>query len=1070
MASCALQLKKCGPYKSMALFRAPLRRHIPLLLLFLVSLHLFLLARQAVNMVVAKKTLLLLAAAAGSAQQVQVSSQPQERESSSELLVKHLGGSLYATRYPGVTWDNDAWTLTSTNPDNDDWHTQSFVSNGYIGSSFASTGPFPYFFPNSSGWPLFDDRITFGTVAGFFDRQATMNGSNFPWLYQYGGDSAISGLPNWGPLVLDLGNGDYLDGSIDQSELSNVELVQDFRKGHASYSYTWTPKSCTGGGLKISFLAAADKLHVNRAYIQMQITASEDTNATIVNILDGRTAVRTDFVEKGTNGSAIYAAVSPWGVPEVTAWVFAKLDSSDVDLSQLSETANQSFVSRNASTIAQSLPVSLPANKTITVTKYVGIASTDAFGDPANQAYSELQAAVEAGLDKALKEHAQEWSVVMPDNSVTSFSDPTTRILPHNLIERQITNVVALSMLLMNTIGENAFNYVNQAPVNIWGISVCGLTSDCYAGQRFWDEDIWMQPFLAAAHPYPAKQIALSRTSLYSQAKANAQTAFTSSKNQTKFSKDAAAYPWTVGRDGNCTATGPCFDYEYHLNGDIVRSFVNYWAATGDDKFFEETLLPVTNSLATFFSELLQLNSTTNTWALTNMTDPDEYANNVDNGGYTMALIRQTLLTANFFNSHFNKATNENFTKMAYAIDIPSTTNGEISLEYTGMDGSIAVKQADVILNTFPLNDQIDYPVSKQLNDLSYYADKQSPDGPGMTWAIFSIDASAIVPSGCPAYTYDLDAWSPYIRGPWFTFSEQQVDEYDLNGGTNPAYPFLTGFGGFLQMDLFGYLGLRYNTSYVMEVYPNLPPQIPYIKYPVFYYQGWPVDAFSNQTHTTMTRLNTPLTTANQEYASKPITVQLGSDHNDTVSLPPKGTIILSNYPTAQNQAIANNILQCQPIFDSEGDLVPGQFPEGAIDGASSTLWQAASINTTNTLTVDLTDAAFAPVDHMYFDWAAAPAASLSVIFHNSSGYTEAPEGTGLARIDVNGITPSIPYDPSQGNIVQSYVGNTTNISLADQDIWTGKYATLIVTGNTADDSATATAASVAEWAVIVKS
>ncbi|KAI0147590.1 glycoside hydrolase family 65 protein [Xylariaceae sp. FL1272] len=1010
----------------------------------------------------AKTVLLLLAAVRSFAHQIHPNKRYNTQDRSSTSVVQHLGSSLYSTRYPGVTWDNDARTLTNTIPDNADWRAQSFVSNGYVGSSFASTGPFPYFYNASAGWPLFDARITFGTIAGFFDEQPTTSGSNYPWLYQYGGDSVISGIPNWGSLVLDLGDGAYLDGSVDQSLLSNVVLTQDFRRGLASYSYTWTPKnSC---GFNVSFVVAADKLHVNRAYVQMQVTSEEDVNATIVNILDGATALRTDFVEKGTKGSAIYSAVSPFGVSNVTAWVFAALDSPDVDLTQLSESTDRPFISKNTSTMAQSLPVMLEADKTITVTKYVGVASTDAFPAPKDQAYNEMSSALETGFDQAILEHVEEWSVVMPDHSVTSFSDPDTGLLPPNLIERQITNVVALFMLLMNTVSENAFNYVDQAPVNIWGISVCGLTSDCYAGQKFWDEDVWMQPFLAASHPFPAKQIALSRTSQYAQALANAQTSYTSSKSNTTFSQNAAAYPWTSGRDGNCTATGPCFDYEYHLNGDIVRSFINYWSSSGDDSFFQESLLDITNSVATFYSELLELNSTTNTWELKNMTDPDEYANNVDNGGFTMALIRETLLAANFFNAHFNVSINETWNAQAYALELPISDDDKISLEYSGMPGSIAVKQADVILRTYPLNDQINYSVARQQNDLNYYAAKQSADGPGMTWAIFSIDASAIESSGCAAYTYDLDAWSPYIRGPYFTFSEQQVDEYDANGGTNPAYPFLTGFGGFLQMDLSGYLGLRYNYSHIMEVHPNLPAQIPYIKYPVFYFQGWPIDAFSNQTHTTLTRLSAALDTANPDYASESITVQIGHDETETIQFAPNATIVLVNYPSSENLTVGNNILQCQPIFSTEGDLVPGQFAESAIDGASSTTWQAASTNTTNTLTVDLTNTAFSLVDHLYFDWAGAPPINASVVFHNTTSYTEA-----TARIDVTDIEPSNPYDPSALNIVQEYIGNTTNVSVIDQGIYTGMYATLIVVGNAADDSSDAFAASVAEWAVIVQ-
>jgi hypothetical protein len=115
----------------------------------------------------------------------------------------------------------------------------------------------------------------------------------------------------------------------------------------------------------------------------------------------------------------------------------------------------------------------------------------------------------------------------------------------------------------------------------------------------------------------------------------NIQTSFEGSKKDLSFSAGAANYAWSTGRDGNCTAFAPCWYYEYHINGDIVKGFIDYRAASGDGVFFNESLLPIMNSIATFFSDLVQLNQSTGTWELTNMTDPDEYASFVNNGAYT---------------------------------------------------------------------------------------------------------------------------------------------------------------------------------------------------------------------------------------------------------------------------------------------------------------------------------------------------------------------------------------------------------------------------------------------------
>lgn len=80
--------------------------------------------------------------------------------------------------------------------------------------------------------------------------------------------------------------------------------------------------------------------------------------------------------------------------------------------------------------------------------------------------------------------------------------------------------------------------------------------------------------------------------------------------------------PWTSGRDANCTATGPCFDYEYHLNGDIAHSFTTLWASSGDTSYFKDNLFNPMQSIATVFSNMLEKNGSY--YELTNTTDPDE--------------------------------------------------------------------------------------------------------------------------------------------------------------------------------------------------------------------------------------------------------------------------------------------------------------------------------------------------------------------------------------------------------------------------------------------------------------
>jgi trehalose/maltose hydrolase-like predicted phosphorylase len=500
------------------------------------------------------------------------------------------------------------------------------VANGLLGINVAAVGPFfeedlPVGQPGDviSGWPLFSRRQTFATIGGFWDSQPTTNGTNFEWLNQYGGESVISGVPHWSGLIVVLGNGATLDATVDTSTISGFSTTLDAKAGTMSWKYTWKPKG--GVSFQIAYTMFAHKLYPTQAVVQLQITPSKDANVTIVNAIDGYSAVRTAFAESGTDGSLIFTAVRPTGV-DVIAYIYATMASDAIDASTLQTVKKESYLHTNASTIGQEGTAKLKAGVTTTVVKFVGGASSDGFAQAKQVAKAGCVDGAKMGFMKSFNAHVNEWALVFADDTVDDYADPKTGLLPDdmNIIEAQVMAVVNPYYMLQNTVSANALGQADNASINANSISVGGLCSDSYAGLVFWDADIWMQPGLVAAFPEAAQQITNYRVKHYNQAKANAQTAYTSSKNKTYFSKDAAIYSWTSGRFGNCTGTGPCWDYEYHINGDIGLALTNYWAVTGDTNFFQNKLYPVYHSIATMYSELLTKNGSN--WSLTNMTDP----------------------------------------------------------------------------------------------------------------------------------------------------------------------------------------------------------------------------------------------------------------------------------------------------------------------------------------------------------------------------------------------------------------------------------------------------------------
>lgn len=538
-------------------------------------------------------------------------------------------GEVYDTRFEGVTWDHENWVLTTTTLDQGHYQSRISLANGYLGINVAAVGPFfevdtPVDGDMISGWPLFSRRQTFATVSGFWDYQPTTNGTNFEWLNQYGGESVISGVPHWAGLTVEASSGQVLNASVDASQISNFTSSMNFKTGVLSWNYTWTPTA--GSPVAVAYTMFVHKLNVNQAAVQLSLTATNDANVTVTDVLEGDCAVRTDFVDSGSdaNSSTIWTAVRPNGISNVTAYIYSKLAGDGI--STTSSITHNPSIGANESSIAQSVQIALKAGTIKTITKYIGGASTDAFSDPQSVAQKAASAAAESGFQTLLQSHRAEWASILTKDSVDdySFENGTLSSDPY-VVEQQVTSVTNPFQLLQNTVSSNAKAQAgSNSMLSVNSISVGGLGSDSYAGLVFWDADVWMAPGLLVAFPEAASATADYRARLFPQAQKNVDLAFSSSQNETgKFtSGSAAVFPWTSGRFGNCTGTGPCFDYEYHINGDIGLNLYNNYVVTGDTATFSSKYFPVYDGIATFYSELVTLNQSTGTYDLTNATDP----------------------------------------------------------------------------------------------------------------------------------------------------------------------------------------------------------------------------------------------------------------------------------------------------------------------------------------------------------------------------------------------------------------------------------------------------------------
>jgi hypothetical protein len=212
------------------------------------------------------------------------------------------------------------------------------------------------------------------------------------------------------------------------------------------------------------------------------------------------------------------------------------------------------------------------------------------------------------------------------------------------------------------------------------------------------------------------------------------------------------------------------------------------------------------------------------------------------------------------------------------------------------------------------------------LNDLNYYAPRTDLQGPAMTDAIHSIDASALNAPGCSAYTYMLRSYEPFLRPPYDQFAETRT-------GPNTGFNFLTGIGGFMQVFEYGYSGLRF-TPTAVELDPSLSPQLSGITLNNLQWQGrtFTVAIGPQSTKVTLTAGST-----------MPVQTPAG-----TLTVAPGATITLATRRPDLQQT--SDVARCQAATASS--YVPGDEPVAAVDGSPATPWVATSPQAT--LTVQL--------------------------------------------------------------------------------------------------------------------
>ncbi|KAL6937878.1 hypothetical protein ACO0RG_004403 [Hanseniaspora osmophila] len=722
---------------------------------------------------------------------------------------------------------------------------QPYVANGYIGCKLSNLG-FGFTYDQNipeieNGWPLRNQRYTGAFISDFYSLQESLNSTNFPELDKLGYSSVISSIPYYNDFIIEFEDPITLDKKILKPSLleslnpinfKNYSQILSMKNGIVKTSYIWYDV------LKLEIECIANKQYYTMSTISLHIDVldkSKIQNLKIINLLDFKTSQRTDLNDLGYNidEKTIFMSVSPNNVAELSnAAVASKIMVSSNLI--LNKNYNIQYeVSHECNSIGNE-----DSKKTKTKTSNDGlkmncVKQIISFMDNENNTnthHGYNDNANHFKIYKFVSIHSTEYTNSMDNLKLSQrelsnyHSIKDFQYLKNVHINRWIDFYtmncfieIPSDILLELSIRSSIFHLIsniregNILPNRGIPISPSGLSSDSYGGMVFWDADYWIMPAMVPFFPGSAKNMIIFRNATLPQAIENAEF----------YNQPGAVYPWTSGRYSNCTSTGPCMDYEYHVNVDIVWSMFFYYLSGNynmekdnfdDEVFLRYTLWPMVENVTIFFEHYVTYVPLKDYYVTYNLTDPDEFANFVDNGAYTNFGIKMLFVWAIDICKHLNLKIPKKWFDIAQKMYMPMNDSNDITLEYSTMNSTVRTKQADVLLNIYPFGIFHKFPNHTQMvNNLYYYAEHQAYDGPAMSYQIYVAVSNYLLNQGCSSQSYLYKSLLPYIRLPWVQFSEQADD---LDPLTKPAFPFLTANGGFLQSIIYGLTGIRFNYEF----------------------------------------------------------------------------------------------------------------------------------------------------------------------------------------------------------------------------------------------------------------
>jgi trehalose/maltose hydrolase-like predicted phosphorylase len=759
-----------------------------------------------------------------------------------------------------------------------------YVGNGYFSQRIPAAGMGLLTGLGKIGWPLGTPRFTEALAAGVY---AKTNASVA--YYPTETKQVIALIPTWSTLTFATPRGDtYSPRTVKASQISRYRQTENLQAGTVTTTGTW--RSPRGQRARFTYQVFTDLSRKHVGVVSLTLTPQWNGRTTVTGLLDGRGASRLLPAGAGANRRTHTSYVTSTAI----GTGFRVAESSTLRFSP-TLVRDRTIAHKRSQTAGEQITFIARRGRTYTFTKYVAVVTSRDSKRPSSDAHAASLQAARRGQRAVQSENGRAWAGIW-----------NSRVL------------VSGDASLQRAINANTYDlYASIRSDSPDAIGPSGLSSDGYAGMVFWDSDVWMYPAILATHPEIARVAVDYRFNTLKAAEHDAAAN----------GYQGAFFPWTAGDDGytgsDCYGTttdandkiisDPNFScsQELHLQADIAMSQWEYYQATGDKTWLQQHGWPVLQALAQFWVSKATPDPKGG-YDISPIQPPDEYHTGVTDSAYTNAAAATALNDAVKAAQALGITPPAIWTTVAKGVTqtMPFDSSLKIYDEYAGYTGQ-QIKQADTVMLTYPLD--FSMPSGVGLNDLNYYAPRTDLQGPAMTDAIHSIDASTLNAAGCSAYTYMLRSYEPFLRAPYDQFAETRT-------GPNTGFNFLTGVGGFLQVFEYGFSGLRF-TPTAIQLDPSLPPQLPGVTLQNLHWQGrvFTVSLGLQSTRVTLTSGSAlPVQTPGGQ-----MTVTSGH----SVSIP-------TRRPDLQS---TTDLARCQPVTASSN--VPGDEPVAAVDGSTATPW-----------------------------------------------------------------------------------------------------------------------------------